>query len=96
MSSLEEETAKYRNYISEIVRYALKIANLKMLPDNTIIITQTYSKLAKLDSIIGLPIYVCNVPTSYEFFISFPSKDENNYKLQNAFQEALNIIEEGN
>jgi len=35
MSSLEEETAKYRNYISEIIRYALKIANLKMLPDNT-------------------------------------------------------------
>ena len=87
----EETRSKYAEKIASEIRYAQKETGLTF-PKETILVVKSYSELAELDSIIGLDIYVMDMPSSYEYFVAFPSWKERHYKLQKAFIEALDVL----
>ena len=82
--------SNYAEYIAKGIRYSEQSTGLKF-PDNTIIITSTFSALSELDSILGYPIYVTEIETSADFHISFPSKEVFCLKLLMAFDDYLNF-----
>ena len=84
----KETRSKYAEKIASEIRYVQKETGI-MLPDKTILVVKSYSELAELDNIIGIDIYVMDMPSSYEYFIAFPSSNEKYYKLQKAFIEAF-------
>lgn len=81
-----ETRAKYVEYIAEAMWFAEKETSMKW-PDETIVVVKSFSELSEIDEIIGLKIYVTDMPSSYEFFIAFPSRHEKEYGLQKAFGE---------
>lgn len=85
-----ETRAKYAEYIAEAIRYAMKEAGLKW-PEETILVAKSYSPLVEIDEIIGMKIFVMDMPSSYEFFVAFPSCYNDEYKLQRAFNEYQEI-----
>lgn len=85
-----EIRSKYAEYISSAIRFAQKEAGLN-LPKETILIVKSYEELSNLEDIIGLKIFVCDMPSSYDFFIAFPSDNVNHYKLQKYFDEYLSL-----
>ena len=81
--------SNYAEYIAKGIRYSEQSTGLKF-PDNTIIITSTFSALSELDSILGYPIYITGIETSADFHISFPSKEVFCLQLLRAFKDYLN------
>ena len=81
-----EMRSKYADYIAEAIRFAMKETRLKW-PDKTILVVKSYSPLAEIDEIIGMGIFVMDMPSSHEFFVAFPSCYHDEYKLQRAFNE---------
>lgn len=82
----------YANYIAKGLRFALKETGLKQFPDSTIVmIFSEYHFLAGEDQIIGLPILVSNISTSYDFCLGFSTSEESSYKLLKAFDEFLSL-----
>ncbi len=82
--------SNYVEYIAKGIRYSEQSTGLKF-PDNTIIITSTFSALSELDSILGYSIYVSEIETFTDFQISFPSKEVFCLQLLKAFNDYLNI-----
>jgi len=86
---METETRiKYADYIGECIRIASKDTGLDW-PDDTILCVKTCSELAELDEILGMKIWVMDMPSSYDFFIAFPSENVDCYILQKAFRENM-------
>lgn len=81
-----ETRAKYAEHLAGAIRFAEKETGLKW-PDETIIVAKSYSELSEIDEIIGIKIYVMDMPSSYEFFVAFPSCLEKERGLQKAFSE---------
>ncbi len=82
--------SNYAEYIAKGIRYSEQSTGLKF-PDNTIIITSSFSALSELDSILEYPIYVAEIETSPDFHISFPSKEVFCLQLLRAFDDYLNF-----
>jgi len=82
--------SNYVEYIAKGIRYSEHATGLKF-PDNTIIITSTFSALSELNSILGYPIYITEIETSADFHISFPSKEVFCIQLLRAFNDYLNL-----
>jgi len=85
-----QRRAKYASVIAKCIRKATMDTRITW-PGHTILVVKSYSELAELNNIIGLPIYVMDMPSAYDFFIAFPSDEINHYKLQKAFQEYLDL-----
>jgi len=86
----KETRTKYADYIAEGIRYIQKESKLT-LPEGTILIVKSYSPLASLDDIIGLKIFVYDIPNPSDFFIVFPSENIKQYKLLKYFNEYLQL-----
>lgn len=84
-----KKRSEYAEYIGEAIRFAVKQSGIK-LPDTTILVVKGYSELSYLDDILGLPIYVMDMPSTYEFFLAFPSACNDN-EIQRNFQEYLDL-----
>ena len=80
--------AKYVDYIAAGLRFIQAESGLT-LPEETILIVKSYCSLSELNELIGLKVFVCDIPSVYDFFISFPAKNVNHYKLQKYFYEYL-------
>ena len=94
MSDLTERRSQYTEYISAGVRFAMKETGIKQWPESTVIVvTQSTSELCNFDQIIGFPVVVSNIPTSYDFHLAFSSDEEANYKLLTAFTEYCELYE---
>jgi hypothetical protein len=89
----KNERSTYAKYIAEALQEAQRVTGIN-LPEGTVLVAKSYSPLAAYDEIIGMKIFVMDMPSSYEFFIAFPSANEKYYPLQKAFCEALDIIPE--
>ena len=85
-----ETRSKYAEYIAEAIRFSIKETGLKW-PEETILVVKSYSSLAEIDEIIGVKIFVMDMPSSYEFSVAFPSCYNDEYKLQKAFNEYQEI-----
>lgn len=81
---------KYAEYIASGVRLAIQETGITW-PDTTIIITHSWSELAKLDTLIGWPIYITEMSSPYDFHLSFPANNETERRLLKAFDEYMNI-----
>ena len=82
--------SQYANYLSDAIRYAMKETKVNF-PKKTIIVAKSYTPLAEIDEIIGMKIYVMDMPSSFEFFIAFPAENTQQYKLQKAFLEYIEL-----
>lgn len=89
----QKTRSKYADYIAEGWRYAMKETGLKEWPPGTIIIAKSYSILAEIDEIIGVKIFVCDIPSAFDFFVAFPAEFQESYKLQDAFMEYLGLYD---
>ena len=87
-----ELRSQYVEYIAEAIRFAIKETGMDF-PKETIIVAKSYSELANLNDILGLKIYVMDMPSSYDFFIAFPSENVKHYKLQKSFLDFLNLYD---
>ena len=81
-----ERRSKYADYIADAMRFAAKETGLQW-PDETIIVAKSYSELAGIDDIIGMRVFVMDMPSSFDFFVAFPALFEVEQKLQKAFGE---------
>ena len=88
----KNERSIYAKYLAEALQEAQKITGINF-PEDTILVAKSYSPLAAYDEIIGMKIFVMDMPSSYEFFIAFPSGNEEYYPLQKAFCEALDALD---
>ena len=86
----QELRSKYAEYIAEAIKYIQKESKLT-LPEGTILITKSYTGLYDIDDIIGIKLFVCDIPSAYDFYIAFPSENEKYYKMQKYFQEYLDL-----
>ena len=83
--------SSYANYIAKCIRVATQETGIQW-PDDTILCVKSYSELAELDEIIGMKIWVMDMPSAYDFFPAFPSKNIDCYKLQRVFRENLELF----
>lgn len=82
--------AKYAEYITTGISLVIQETGLPW-PDTTIIITKPWCELAELDTLIGWPIYVTEMQSSYDFHLSIPANEESSRKLLKSFDEYLNL-----
>jgi hypothetical protein len=85
-----QRRAVYAEYIASALRFAELETKLKW-PEETCIVTTSYGELASLDEILGWPILVMDMPSSYEFFVAFPPMCSKVAGLQKAFLEYLDL-----
>jgi len=83
--------SNYANYIAKCIRVATEETGIQW-PADTILCVKTYSELAELDEIIGMKIWVMDMPSAYEFFPAFRSENIDCYKLQEVFRENLELF----
>jgi len=86
----KETRAKYADYIAKCMREAMKETGLTW-PDDTILCVKSWSELAELDEIIGIKVFVTDIPSSFDFFFAFPSENESCYRLLKAFRENVEL-----
>ncbi len=86
-----ETRAKYADYIAECLQMAANETGVEW-PKDTILVVKTYSDLAELNEIIGMKIWVMDMPSSFDFFVAFPSNNVDCYKLQKVFKENLDCF----
>jgi hypothetical protein len=85
-----ERRAEFADYIAEGIRFSTMQTGQKW-PDETIVVAKSYSELASLDNIIGMPVFVMDMPSSFDFFVAFPAQFEHERELQKKFEEYLSI-----
>jgi len=91
---MTETRRQYAEHIAEVIRYALKESGVKKLPEKSIIVAKLYSPLCDFDEILGIPIYVMDMPSSFEFFIAYPSVENQNMgRFQKYFEEGLDLFD---
>jgi len=86
-----EIKSKYAEYIAKIIRESMRETGLEW-PKETIICVKPWNKLSELDEIIGMSIWVVNIPTTSEIFPAFPSKNAYSYRLLKAFEEFADLF----
>jgi len=70
----EEQIKADKKFVEHGIRYALKLANKRLLPENAFILcVQPYSALNGADKVCGMDVYVVDVPSEYEYFIAVKS-----------------------
>ena len=89
-----QRRSEYVQYMAGGLRYIKQITEHEA-PDDTIIICKSYCELAELDEILGMPIYVSNIPSPFNFFIAFKSKNPTQAKAQAVFLEYMETYELG-
>ena len=82
--------SKYADYLAKCIRETIKSTGLEW-PEETILCVKSYSDLAYFDQIIGMKIYVMDMPSAYDFWVAFPAQEESKYELQKAFRECLDL-----
>ena len=87
-----ERRHEINEYIAAGIRYAARETMLRW-PEETIIVTTSFCELAELDEIIGMKVFIMDAPSSFDFFVAFPSENKVSYKLQKAFLEYLDLYE---
>ena len=71
----------YVEYIAGLMRFAQKETGCKW-PDDAILITsRPYSKLAELDELLGMKIYISWTPITPDPIIVFPANNEKALEL---------------
>jgi len=88
----KEKRSKLANYIAEAIRFAIKETGLEW-PEETILVAKSYEELAELDEILGIKIYIMNMPSAYSFFMAFPTENIGSAILQKAFLEYLDLYD---
>lgn len=83
-----EVKEKYYEYIATGIREYIRETNLD-IPENTVIVCQTYSPLAEWDTILGFPVYKADMETSFEFIFAYPSDDTS--KFSKYFREYMEL-----
>ena len=78
--------SKYVEYIANALRFSEKETGAKW-PEDTIIVAKSVSSLAETDALMGMQVFVMDMPSSYDFFVAFPSRHVHSYKLQKAFND---------
>jgi len=81
-----ERRSKYADYITAALSFATSETGLQW-PVATIIIAKNYLKLAGVDEIVGLRVYVVDMSSPVDFTVAFPSYCEDERRLQTAFRE---------
>jgi len=92
---IPDRRSKLADYISSAIRFATTETGLQW-PSGTILVAASYSELAELDTIIGIKIFAMDLPSSYDFFVAFPSEEVNSYKLQKEFLNYIEMYSEDN
>ncbi len=87
-----ERRDELAEYIAKGIRYAARETKLQW-PEDMIIVATSFCELSELDAILGIKIYLMDMPSSFDFFVAFPSENETSYKLQKAFLEYLELYE---
>jgi len=78
--------SEYADYLAAWLRGIHRDTNMEV-PNDMIIVTKSYGELAELDSILGMGVYVMDMPSDREFFIAFRSNNVDSYSLQKSFLE---------
>ena len=81
-----EQRIRYTEYIAAAIRFAEAETGLRW-PDETIIVAKSYCPLVGLDKIIGIPIFIMDMPSAVDFSVAFPAGYEGRAGLQKAFEE---------
>jgi len=89
----KEVRVRYAEYIAECMREALTETGLKSYPDDVILCVSRYVELAVLDDILGMPIYIIDIPSSYDVTIAILSKKRQYLPLVKAFRKATEYID---
>lgn len=84
-----ERREKLVNYIARALTFASNETRL-IWPKDLILVTSSYNELSEIDRIMDIPIYIMDMPSSFDFFVAFPFAGEKYTKLQKEF---LNFIE---
>ena len=84
----QELRSKYANLLADCIRIAEEETGMQW-PKTTIICVKPYSPLTKLDEILGMKIFVMDIPSEYEFFAAFPAENSDKYVLQKVFRDCL-------
>jgi len=79
--------SEYADYLAAWLRSVHQDMDIRKIPDDMIIVTKSYGELAELDSILGIDVYVMDMPSDREFFIAFRSNNVDSYNLQKSFLE---------
>ncbi len=90
--TLLEIRSKYVEYIAAGIRYIQEETKLS-LPEDTILICKSYCELARFDKIIGMEVYISDIPSDYDFFIAFKSRHKNSVKLLKCFEDYLSTFD---
>ena len=85
-----ERRDKITDYIVAGLQYAMMETGLEW-PDDTIIVTKTYSEIADVDEMLGMKVYVVDVLRPFEWFVGFPSENIESYKLQRKLMEYIDL-----
>lgn len=88
-----DQREKYAEYISKGIQFALKQTGLSMFPDETVIVAAVGSPLSQIDTIVGIPVFVADNNSTFEFSLSFPAENESALKLLAAFREYENLYD---
>ena len=88
----KERRSKLADYIASAIRFASKETGLEW-PEETILVAKSYEELAELNEIIGMKIYIMNMPSAYSFFVAFPAENIGSALLQKAFLEYLDLYD---
>jgi len=83
-----ELRSKLAEYIASAIRYSVKNFGANW-PEETILIVKSYEEFAELDEIVGMKVYIMDMPNSYPFFPAFPAKYSHAAKLQRYFLEYI-------
>jgi len=87
-----ERRSEIAEYIAAGIRFAARETKLQW-PEDIIIVAKSFSELVDLNEILGIRVYVMDMPSSYDFFIAFPAENEISYKLQKAFLEYMDLYD---
>jgi len=87
----QELRSKYANLLADCIRIAEEETG-RQWPETTIICVKSYSPLAELDEILGMKIFVMDMPSEYEFFVAFPAENSDRWALQKVFRDCLDSL----
>jgi hypothetical protein len=87
-----ETRSKYADYIASALRHATTETG-KRWPKETVLVVQSYAELAEIDDIIGMKIYIFDMPSPFDFAPVFPSQFEGDRSLLKAFREYTQLYD---
>jgi len=82
----------YAEYIAGAIRFCYENTGF-YFPDETIICVKSYSELAEHSEILGFKIYAMDMPSSFDFWLAFPSDNNGIYILHKTLEEYFNLYD---